>query len=136
MRLKIPRLLSPHKAKKIRKVIGRRDFYEEDIWYCTEAALKVAPVKLNYPAYCEVQRLARGHEWHKDTGNYNHMVWCKWSAQLLLSPASHFEGGGLYFRDSEEPEDKYLTMLIYSSDVAHKILPHTGDRRVLVMFFQ
>lgn len=136
MRQKIPLVLTPHEAEKIRQGVGRREFYEEAIWPVIEEVLKVADVQLGHPAYCEVQRLSRGHSWHVDTGNFNHMLWCKWSGQILLSPPEDFDGGGLYFRDSKEPEDEFCSLLVYSSDEEHMVKVHRGDRRVLVMFFK
>lgn len=136
MRHKIPHFLTPPEAEKIRQGIGRREFFEEDIWPITEEVLKVADVQLGHPGYGEVQRLSRGHRWHVDTGNHSHMLWCRWSAQILLSPPEDFEGGGLYFRDSEEPVDEHCALLVYSSDQEHMIKVHRGDRRVLVMFFK
>ena len=134
MRLKLPKVLSPSKAKSIRKRLGARDFYEKEISDLTALALHASSATTQYPAYCEVQRQSGGHDWHTDRGNNDHMTWCTHTATVLLSPPSFYRGGGFFFDNSTEPEDSYLTMLIYSSDQNHRVLSHSGDRRVLLMF--
>ena len=134
MRLVIPSCLPASKAKRIATTLGLRDLYEEDIQPLTDIALSATKSSTRHPAYCEVQRQAQGHEWHCDTGNNDHMKWCTHTATVLLSPPEDYQGGGFYFEGDEQPADSYLSMLIYSSNQMHRVLPHRGDRRVLLMF--
>jgi len=60
------------------------------------------------------------------------MPWCRWSASVLLSPPDKFTGGVFEFRDASY--QNYLDALIFSSDEEHRVTPHEGARKVLLIF--
>lgn len=123
----------------------------ENVLTAEEAgSLQVGRVDLNHPlverlrdlmpgdvvpeAYARVERKADGHGWHVDTGDGGHMPWCRYSGSVLLSPPDTFTGGTFRFRNPAAEYRHYLSLLIYSSDQEHRVDPHVGDRRVLLIF--
>lgn len=84
-------------------------------------------------AYATVEDNLAGHPWHFDTGDTGHMPWCRWSASVLLSPFNSYTGGEFHFRDGPAWH-YYLDALIYSSDWEHRVMPHRGERKVLLVF--
>tara|TARA_R100000808_G_scaffold12567_1_gene31273 strand:- start:5509 stop:6000 length:492 start_codon:yes stop_codon:yes gene_type:complete len=85
-------------------------------------------------AYARVEDNTAGHNWHYDTGDMNHMPWCQYSASVLLTPPDQFEGGLFQFRHPFEEYKHYLDALIYSSNEEHRVTPHRGERKVLLIF--
>jgi hypothetical protein len=85
-------------------------------------------------AYARVEDNRHGHPWHFDTGDGGHMPWCRWSASVLLSPPDQFSGGEFQFRDPDQVAGEYLGALIYSSNEEHRVTPHDGVRKVLLIF--
>ena len=86
-------------------------------------------------SYATIERNPNGHDWHLDTGDSNHMPWCRMSASVGLTPPSEFVGGEFQFNDPfEEHRTHYLDALIYSNDQLHRVLPHEGNRIVLLIF--
>jgi hypothetical protein len=90
------------------------------------------------PSYVRVEQKPGGHPWHLDTGTKNHMSWCKYTARVLLTPEDSFEGGGFYFRD--DPNNAlfgYRDLILFDQipPNEHFVASHSGDRRVLLMFF-
>ena len=130
---RISRVVTEDHARHIASKVGPRDLFEPAIRPLITTVMGVVGVCINYPAYCVVERKPEGHDWHTDKGNRDHMEWCRYSASVGLSPPSDYTGGCFYTRD--EPHQHYLDMLLYSSDVEHRVDPHEGDRRVLLMFF-
>tara|TARA_R110000822_G_scaffold98351_3_gene222524 strand:+ start:557 stop:958 length:402 start_codon:yes stop_codon:yes gene_type:complete len=92
----------------------------------------VADVDISGEAYCRVEERKEGHPWHFDTGTNNHMLWCKWSASVLLTPPDKFTGGGFYFRDCG-PLFHHLDLVLFSGD-EHMVKRNSGGRKVLLMF--
>jgi len=86
------------------------------------------------PAYCRVECHKDGHDWHSDTGDSDHMLWCAYSGSVLLSPPETFAGGWFEFADPIERHRHYLDLLVYSSENVHRVTSHQGDRRALLMF--
>lgn len=84
------------------------------------------------PAYCRVEAKPDGHDWHVDTGDRGHMPWCHYSGSVLLTDG--FTGGAFEFRDPSERYRHHLSLLAYSSDNWHRVAPHEGERRVLLIF--
>ena len=86
-------------------------------------------------SYAVIERKPDGHPWHVDTGDTDHMPWCRLSASVLLTRPEEFTGGAFQF---DEPFDvhvaHYCDGIIYTSDQIHRVLPHTGSRRVLLIF--
>ena len=85
-------------------------------------------------SYARVENKADGHDWHYDTGDGDHMLWCRWSASVLLSPPDDFSGGNFEIAEPRQSFKHYLDALIYPSSVLHRVTPHTGTRRVLLVF--
>lgn len=129
----IPKVLSKTKAQTIGKLIAKREFTEPLIEPLVHRVSSIVDISLAHPAYAKVEHKHDGHPWHTDTGNQQHMSWCRWTATVLLTDT--FEGGELFFRNLKGPVDNYLNLLIYSSDEEHRVNPHEGDRHVLLMFF-
>ena len=95
------------------------------------------PISLEKPSYYRVEHKPDGHPWHTDKGTKGHMMWCEYSASVLLTPPDTFTGGGLYFRDTPDlPLFPYCDLLVWDSaeDNTHKVARHKGDRRTLIMF--
>ena len=93
------------------------------------------PVVIGENAYAVVERKPPGHPWHRDTGSSDHMLWCRYSASVGLSPPDAYTGGGFHFRDMG-PLHHYRGMIAYTSDYEHKVDSHKGERYVLLMFFE
>lgn len=86
-------------------------------------------------SYARVESKKDGHGWHYDTGDSDHMTWCEWSASVLLTTPDSFSGGVFQFADPpEEHLAHYLDAIIYTSDELHRVLPHHGNRKVLLVF--
>ena len=86
-------------------------------------------------SYATIERNPGGHDWHFDTGDTNHMPWCRMSASVGLTPPSEFVGGEFQFNAPfEEYRTHYLDALIYGNDQLHRVLPHEGNRIVLLIF--
>ena len=83
-------------------------------------------------SYATIERKIGGHPWHKDTGDSDHMLWCRYSASVLLT--EDFTGGMFQFDDPFEEHRHYLSALIYSSDQVHKVTAHKGNRKALLIF--
>lgn len=118
--------------------VGYRDFTEPLIAGLVRKVLEVAPITLLEPAYARVEKRPEGHPWHTDAGNKHGGTrgWCAWSAGVLLTPPDQFSGGGLFFRDdSQTPIYHYRDLWVWTGDETHCVTPHSGDRRVLIMFF-
>lgn len=89
-----------------------------------------------------------GHKVHDDKGkaytheNYGkspgHMEWCEHSASVLLNPATEFTGGKFFYDEAGapdiSPEDQYLSLAYHTSEVRHGVLPHEGERVMLLLF--
>ena len=102
--------LSEQELLKFPKGVGPRNYAEPEISKLVGLVKEYADVSSMHPAYTH-------------------------TATMLLSDPSDFEGGEFFFYD-DQPIKKSGDLLIYSSDVKHKVNPHTGDRRVLLMFFK
>lgn len=97
------------------------------------------PVSVEAPSYVRVEQKLDGHPWHTDKGANGHMGWCLYSAGVLLTkPDVDFTGGGFYFQDDPDmPLHPYCDLITWdgSSDNAHSVAKHRGNRRSLIMFF-
>tara|TARA_B100000686_G_C16599419_1_gene867822 strand:- start:452 stop:856 length:405 start_codon:yes stop_codon:yes gene_type:complete len=130
---RIPNVLTEEQASELAKDVGRREFYEPLIKPLVNIVSQYVEIVISHPAYCRVEFKPNGHDWHKDTGNNNHMQWCTFSASVLLTDPNSFIGGNFHTRNGSYSH--YLDMLLYSSDVEHAVDPSDGNRRVLLMFF-
>lgn len=99
-------------------------------------------------SYWKVESVKKGHQWHYDTGNNKHMLWCGLSCTILLSKPESFDGGLVHFRDKGKKnkktytsEEHYLNGILYSSIEEdelneHMVEPHNGSRYVLLLFLE
>jgi len=91
---------------------------------------------INEKSYCKVETMNRGHKWHKDTGNKNHMMWCTIGGTMLLT-GQHTGGHLVYATNRGQKRIKHrelYDLYVHSSDVEHMITPSTGNRRVFLLF--
>jgi len=82
-------------------------------------------------SFWRVEIEPKGHDWHVDKGNRGHMAWCQVGASVLLS--NDFEGGDTHYKWGKVDREIY-ELISHSSDIQHKVDPHTGNRRVLLIF--
>ena len=125
-------MLTALEAETLSSQIGKKSFSESLVSRITNLILKNTDAAITDQSYCRVERNAAGHPWHYDTGDMDHMLWCRWSASVLLSPPENFTGGVFEFRDASY--QNYLDALIFSSDEEHRVTPHEGARAVLLIF--
>ena len=97
-------------------------------------------VKLNRRTH-SIEKKPKGHLPHYDTGDREHMMWCKYSASTLLT--QDFEGGDFVFLNDKDEElqviDKeahFNKTLVYDVSHKHMVRPHTGNRRVELSFWE
>lgn len=86
-------------------------------------------------SYWAIEQKSEGHQWHKDTGSNNHMLWCEVGCTMLLD--GEFEGGEtLYRKDGVERviERSSYELLAHTSDEEHMVKPSDGNRKVLLIF--
>jgi hypothetical protein len=125
-------VLTALEAETLSSQIGKKSFSEPLVSRITNLILENTNGKITENSYCRVEQHNGGHPWHCDTGDGNHMPWCRWSASVLLSPPDRFTGGVFEFRDASYRN--YLDALIFSSDEEHRVTPHEGERKVLLIF--
>ena len=129
MRLLHPRVFAPGEANSL--VVGTVSLAHPLV----RRIIDLMPnAKIVEHAYARVEAKPDGHDWHVDTGTGDHMPWCGWSASVLLTPPNQFKGGVLQFDGPLEEHLHYLGAMIYSSDQKHRVTPHTGARRALLVF--
>ena len=59
--------------------------------------LNIVDLKVQKESYWRIEKTQPfGHDWHLDTGNGNHMLWCKYGGTVLLT--EHGNGGYLKYR--------------------------------------
>ena len=114
---------------------------------------KIGGLVLGPPSYWRVERKRQGHNWHFDgckkvDGQFidNHMSWCDYGTSILLSPPNEFEGGELEYKNEKgeiitvDKKSHYLSGYIYTGNgnapLEHRVTGHTGNRKVLLMFFK
>ena len=86
-------------------------------------------------SYWRIEHEPSGHQWHKDTGSGNGMMWCEIGVSLLLKQGD--TGGETFYKDKDGPtiSDRELYDLVaHTSDEYHMVTPHTGERIVFLMF--
>ena len=89
-------------------------------------------------SYWKVEHRPQGHQWHKDTGSSDGMMWCQVGVSLLLEDG---ESGGETFygkkKDDEDPiklDRGVYDLIAHTSDEWHMVTPHKGKRIVFLMF--
>ncbi len=128
-------ILSPAEVGELKQALGKIPLNTVAIQKVIEGMMRLGAVTITQKSYATIERNPAGHEWHVDTGDSNHMLWCRMSASVGLTPPSNYVGGAFQFSDPfEEYKNNYLSAIIYSSDQQHRVLPHEGDRTVLLIF--
>mgnify|MGYP003659859060 CR=1 FL=1 len=129
-------IITPAEAEQLSSISGRQPLDIEPIERVVATMVDLYPAAgVTAQSYAVIEGKPDGHPWHVDTGDTNHMLWCALSASVLLTRPEDFTGGTFEF---DEPFDqvasrhRYAT--IYTSDQVHRVLPHTGNRRVLLIF--
>jgi|5_EtaG_2_1085323.scaffolds.fasta_scaffold09764_4 hypothetical protein len=136
MRFTIPNIISEEDLALLSRIhINKsiRDWNEPLIKRVFTKIKEETDIELCDKSYWRVESKSQGHGWHVDTGNSNHMAWCRIGCSILLSGS--FEGGVLRYRD-EDIEQEMYTLYGHGSDVEHMVTPHSpeGSRRVLLLF--
>ena len=94
----------------------------------------VSPVK---KSFLNVEQRSEGHEWHKDTGTNDHMMWCRVGGSIILKKGS---GGDTYYADDDKETNKVKSerglydLVLHTSDEWHMVEPNDGNRKVLLIF--
>jgi hypothetical protein len=130
----IPGVLTANEAQELSGHSGRVVFELPLIARFTSIVTDLTGAVVTPESYAAVECKSDGHAWHVDTGDSNHMPWCQWSASVLLSPPDRFTGGMFQFRNPDADHKEYLGAMIYSSDQEHRVTPHEGVRKVLLVF--
>lgn len=128
-------VIAPDVAKSLRGQKGRLSF---DDWRLEEPLdwmREFFPISLGGESYAVVEQRREGHVWHTDTGTNDHMLWCRYTCSVGLSPRDSYTGGEFWFRDMG-PLHHYLGMIAYTPDFEHMVTTHKGERWVLLMFFE
>jgi hypothetical protein len=136
LRTIIEDIITPAEAERLSSISGRQPLDIEPIARVVARMMDLYPLAaVTAQSYAVIERKPDGHPWHVDTGDTNHMPWCALSASVLLTRPEDFEGGAFQF---DEPFDvhvaRYCDGIIYTSDQIHRVLPHTGNRKVLLIF--
>jgi len=94
-------------------------------------------------SYFRIEQKPEGHIWHYDTGSSNQMLWCGYSASILLSNPNLIKSGGevCFVNKIIKPKEHYLTCVNYRSNQKedlnkHSVTSHTGTRIVLLIFLE
>ena len=130
----IPGVLTANEAQILSGHNGRVGFELPLVARVTSIITNLARAVITPESYARVECKSDGHDWHVDTGDSKHLPWCRWSASVLLTPPDTFSGGVFWFRNPDQFVDNYLSALIYSSDQEHRVTPHEGERKVLLIF--
>ena len=134
MRNYIRDILTPDEAKHLTGFTGRVPF-DVGVIHKVVTEMQQLGASLTDKSYATIERNQDGHDWHFDTGDMDHMTWCEWSASVLLTKPDEFRGGVFQFANpAEEHMAHYCDALIYTSDELHRVLPHHGNRKVLLVF--
>ena len=94
--------------------------------------------EINSNSYWRVEAKPDGHDWHKDTGSNNHMMWCQVGVSILLT--SSFTGGETFYADDAGETNvvklnrKIGDLCAHTSNEWHMVTPHTGRRVVFLLF--
>ena len=118
--------------------VGYLDLTDERLQGLLARIRRVANIDIGGNSYARVEERVQGHPWHHDTGTSRHMSWCRYTAGVLLTDPTTFDGGGFYFRDApDSPVHHYLDLMVWDSapENEHCVTSNSGGRKVLIMFF-
>jgi hypothetical protein len=128
-------VIAPDVAKSLRGQKGRLAFDDWRLGEPLDWMEEFFPVSLGGESYAVIEQRNEGHPWHVDTGSADHMMWCKYTCSVGLSPRDMYTGGEFHF-DDLGPLHHYLGMIAYTTDQRHMVTTHKGERWVLLMFFE
>lgn len=131
-RVLIEDAISKEDASSLAQVKGELSWEDPRIQEPLDWVKNFFEISIGAEAYVCVEDRPEGHPWHVDTGTSDHMMWCRYSASIVLTDG--YTGGGFYFRDIG-PIHHYLGLVTYTSDNEHMVESHKGQRKVLLMFF-
>jgi len=137
LRKRIEKIFSTAEANELTTLVGKLGRLPLDAGSIPKIVVEMISLggAVTPKSYATIERNPDGHDWHFDTGDSNHMPWCRMSASVGLTPPSEFVGGEFQFNDPfEEHRTHYLDALIYTNDQLHRVLPHEGNRIVLLIF--
>jgi hypothetical protein len=135
VRLILPNAITLPEAHALAKENDYLNFMDDRLTKIKALIRENCNVSFDDPAYVRVEAREEGHPRHIDAAK--HMSWCHISARILLTaPGNSFTGGGFYFDDTPEddPIFNYRSLILYDSDNYHRVAPHRGNRRILLMF--
>jgi predicted 2-oxoglutarate/Fe(II)-dependent dioxygenase YbiX len=128
-------IITPEEAAQLAQCNGKVPFNLFALRKVVGCMQTLYPATVTSDSYARVERNVTGHDWHVDTGDSDHMPWCAVSASVLVSRPEEFTGGAFEFDEPfEEHAAHYCDGIIYTSDQVHRVLPHTGNRKVLLVF--
>jgi hypothetical protein len=125
-------VLTALEAQELAAHKGKLSFSVPLVSRVTAQVIAVTDAAITDQSYALIETKGDGHDWHYDTGDMNHMPWCRFSASVLLS--DNFTGGMFQFEKPFDEHRHFLSALIYSSDQLHRVTPHKGTRSVLLIF--
>jgi|11BtaG_2_1085332.scaffolds.fasta_scaffold01236_3 hypothetical protein len=88
---------------------------------------------LHEESYISIEHNPKGHRWHVDTGDRNHMPWCSFGCSVMLSKDYEYVGGLFHYRDAEI-QAEHCGLLWHDSSEEHMVERHQGVRAVLLIF--
>jgi hypothetical protein len=94
--------------------------------------------EINSNSYWRIEEKPDGHEWHKDTGSNDHMLWCQVGVSIVLT--NNFTGGETFYADDAgetnvvKQNRKIGDLCAHTSTEWHMVTPHQGRRTVFLMF--
>jgi hypothetical protein len=134
--------ITPEESATLRGLLGGESYWRRDIKDLDPSSTAYRVVDrlkdhfdytLNEKSYICVEHKGTGHDWHKDTGDRDHMLWCTYGCSIMLSRDYEYTGGLFHYKDVEiQPE--FCGLLWHDSKTMHKVDPHQGLRIVCLIF--
>ena len=129
-------IITPGEAGYLAGMNGRVPLDLEPVSVVIDRMVSSFPgVHITPKSYARVEQKSDGHHWHVDTGDMGHMTWCRASASVGLSRPDEYRGGEFEFDNPyRQIASHFCDAILYTSGEVHRVLPHTGNRRVLLVF--
>ena len=89
-------------------------------------------------SYWRVESRHDGHQWHRDTGSSDHMMWCDVGISIILKNSAN--GGDTYYGDDIEgtnavkADRNQFDLIAHTSDEWHMVTKNDGKRGGFLMF--
>lgn len=130
------KILTPGEAEHLHGISGKVPFKMAPLPFIVEKITALYPgFGITPKSYARIEQKNDGHTWHVDTGDMGHMPWCRLSASIGLSRPDEYSGGEFQFYEPfEEIASHFCDAIIYTSAEVHRVLPHDGCRKVLLVF--